>query len=67
MFEEFITENLIQSLRSFVCSVGVRLDNNTFYIVSQKDGYGLGTYNYMKKNIIKQINEYMKYDNSNDE
>lgn len=63
LFEEFITNNLIQSLRSFVCSIGIRVDNNTFYLVSQKDGYGLGTYNYMKKNITKQINEYIKNNN----
>lgn len=66
LFQKIVTENIAQGAwsyivrRSFIVPIGIDLSSKKLYIATQQDGYGLGPYNYMKKNIIKEIDEFLK-------
>lgn len=60
LFKKIVTENIAQGAGRYIVPIGIDLSSKKLYIATQQDGYGLGSYNYMKKNIIKEIDEFLK-------
>lgn len=60
LFQEMISENISQGAGRYVVPIGIDLSSKKLYIATQQDGFGQGSYNYMKKNIIKEIEEFIK-------